>query len=303
MIHVETPNDMISFLQESGRSGRDGRKSYSYIVQIPGNREDYEPSSELDVGEPGCDGDDDLAYLERMGCVSESNQYGDMSFMVQPDEKTIFRRWPLEIFIDGVVDRRSCSSLALVECDLCEESSGITIGTAGKKTATIEETPKGNGGGRNTPLVAARKAVSSPDLNIRRNLFSTQQQGAPAAEGKKRNDNSPTLIRPLPVSATPLQTFVSRRRNVDYSSMSSTPSQDVDTRRLRLLVQELKVVCAVCSVQQRRRVHHPFTSGQDEQKCDAFRNHCFRCASAKHRWKQCPYMEKGEQGRPNDQKC
>lgn len=52
----------------------------------------------------------------------------------------------------------------------------------------------------------------------------------------------------------------------------------------------LDKLCAVCSIVNRTAIAHPSQLNRDDQKCDAYRSRCFRCASKTHKTHSC-FME------------
>lgn len=100
VVHLGLPTSVIDFVQESGRAGRDGCMAHSVIFHTP-------LSSTA------------AAVHTAHSQSPDTNDFGAPSALCNTP-KTSCRRWFLDMFVDGAVDKRSCHSRQLEPCDLCQ---------------------------------------------------------------------------------------------------------------------------------------------------------------------------------------
>ncbi|KAL8991690.1 MAG: hypothetical protein Q9169_007742, partial [Polycauliona sp. 2 TL-2023] len=99
IIHADRPRNLLDYVQESGRAGRDGSFSEAIIVKTkrwPSNENAKEPKAE------------ELLVDRLMG---------------EDDERLQCRRVMLNEYMDGVMDRVQCNSEE-IKCDVCRERYG-----------------------------------------------------------------------------------------------------------------------------------------------------------------------------------
>lgn len=88
IIHVESIYDMISFFQKSGRAGRDGLTSYSYILHVPEVDDSFSQTVHCDLVHPSDSDGHELCFMESTACPSEIHEFGAMSAILKPSQQT-----------------------------------------------------------------------------------------------------------------------------------------------------------------------------------------------------------------------
>src|SRR5207248_9565153 len=120
IIHVDRPRTLLDYAQESGRAGRDGKRSEAIAI------EDNEENP----------WEDDEQTMEEREYMEEQRQLVQ-TYMKGGDNMTICRRVTLDAYLDGMVDRISCKEGEEL-CDVCtgeihEESDEISVDMVGNE--------------------------------------------------------------------------------------------------------------------------------------------------------------------------
>ena len=343
VVHVCEPRNMLSFVQESGRAGRDGGLAHS-VIMTTGSDDEIEVV-DVFAKVDSEDEDSELDVLERMAGDMDRKAFGSMDAFIgaRGDE---CRRWFIDVFCDHDMQQKRCKERDLALCDLCMKRAGPdgqirSEGGALTVTGGRHDGEENAWGGRNNRTNVARdrasdvkkREVIEDDIcgprdmsvygmggpisplrtpvrvtGVKRKISQVDDDESEEEKGKSGTDDarSPFLTKrrlfgsPSNAGASSTAWQGTGSQALGGSEGCSTPSQGVTARNLMSLLQELDQVCALCSVQSRRRIKHE--PGPDKQKCNAYFRHCFRCASKTHGSLECPLKVEDPTTVPKDKK-
>ena len=315
VVHVEKPRSTMSFLQESGRAGRDGRPAKSVVIlreqvveEAVGDKRNGTHSFD-DKEEVGCSsGEEDIS--REMGELSEQ-----FNMTCGEDERNLYgsletwttlkvghcRRWKLDKFSDGKVSRGSCGDRGLEACDLCqrkaayEDRQSATVGRTEDKACINLEAQCSTTSHRKPAqhdavinLIEENSGESIPEEEVNRGIGALVEQAnnnvvVPGSASKAPSTPQNQVVRSL------FKGSFSRSVNPTISTLSvaNSQSRSIGKDELIDLAEFLSCLCAVCSVEKREPVCHEGAHIKDQQKCAAYRNRCFRCSSSKHSGADC----------------
>lgn len=279
VIHIRKPRSIIGFLQESGRAGRNGHRADSIVMNIVESDEGMLSQTEEGVGcfdgwdSRELDGERSLAaeydMMEKtlefssQRESSEGSLFGSLNEWVKL-EKSMCRRWMLEEFCDGKRQLLDCIDRNIMLCDLCESKQ--------KKGAHKPEEEE---------VYGITKASKSLSLQV--NMHESQLNGKGDVKEMKKEIRSMTDgCRTPPVSR---RMMFEETEGQTTGTMSQ--SQSLSANDMLEIVEYFEKLCAVCSVKNRKEISHSNQSRRDDQTCESYKKHCYRCASKRHRLEGC----------------
>lgn len=232
VVHLGLPRTVMDFLQESGRAGRDGLHADSVILHPPLPKQRARGHNFRTRGNVG-----------RSGAPS---QFGDPSALCTT-VGTDCRRWFLDKFADGTIDRRSCQARHLEPCDHCSVTAG-------------DERSKRRRGNDETGSVNVDEVSRTLGLNAATDVQATHQQQSPG----------PGAVAGIQfVTANQVLAEAAQEHKV------ATPAE------LRELAERFLGSCPPCSVATKSIVRHT------TQSVTCFNNICLRCCASGHKASVC----------------
>ena len=142
IVHVDRPYGLTSFIQQSGRGGRSGEESHSYVIVRGGSGGRRRPA------------------LVTAYTVEDEDEAALSEFL----EATSCRRAILARHMDGVSEGADCTSSSSMLCDWCEGrkgDGGLGIGAGGRGTGSS------SGSGSQVIAQAYRQDVQQDEAMVR----------------------------------------------------------------------------------------------------------------------------------------
>lgn len=253
VLHLGLPTTVIDFLQESGRAGRDGLPAQSVIIHQPLASAKCKTGSHVQSdGESRTGGGDN-------NIDDDAVRFGQPTSLCTTAPADC-RRWFLDSFADGIVDRRSCQNRLLEPCDHCSELCGNADSTWNKRRK--QEQVQGPAGPSSDSQVGGDRSQHGMI-----NPATVTNSGTGLQQGQYHSS-----------SLNAAGTVTATTESLQEQHQPSTPAQ------LRELAEHLADSCPPCSVSTETLVRHKTQSNA------CFRNICLRCCASGHKASLCPNL-------------
>lgn len=282
VLHLGKPNSIISFIQESGRGGRDGHKAISMVLNIKTHRIIEDNMSNEDqslVTKPVVNDFEEIPEIMNIGGGRKAKLYGSMEPWLHLKLGEC-RRHIVENFNDGETETADCLERSIEPCDLCHAKSNNTTNNAPPEILCTKIPLLENDLQSQQEL--EHKIEMSPAV-MNQTMTSTQSE---KGDDLRRN----IFFETPPPKRSKFITSINT-----YSTPTMSPPQPMQSPNERQLDTELKeiarwisCICAVCSVTTGKSVRHG--EGFDIQQKMCYRNRCKKCGSEEHAYSDKCFM-------------
>lgn len=258
VIHAGAPRSVVSFVQESGRCGRNGQLSTSIVIGAVNNKEDDGHQQQLVDGTLPChqinnnnknEGSISIAELASSSS-SSAKKFGTLDdWMIASTSDC--RRWLLDSLIDNVTERRRCEERDAAKCDVCEKQTHRRVCDISQKAGNHDHDCDDD----DCLSTQAARVANLPSAN------SVEQ-------------------------ATDNDVHVQKCNETVKRDELNKQHRQISTEYLKKMSDKCSKLCAVCSMGKLKEIQH--SEGVQVERC--YSGRCLRCGSRKHFMSNCQFI-------------